>query len=508
MGAVCLIVIGAVLGRKIPVPNAVLWSLLGFGIGFVPGFEAVRLDPRMTLYLLLPPLIYSSSVQLPWPEFRDNLRPIALLAFWLVLVNTLAVAVTAHMFAGFPWGMAVALGAVVSPTDPVAASAVAPRVGLPNKLVAILEGEGLVNDAVALTVLRVAIAAAATGAFSITGGLERFFAILIGEPLYGWAVGIAMLALRARIVDPRIEITLSLLTPFAAYLVPEHLGGSGILATVAAGMYVGELKSAVVSAGTRLSSTSVWDVVVFLLNGSLFLMAGLELRRVIRPENLESPILLWGLLVALTVVLVRAGWCAAMWLGFRGRRILSSGGEHMPGGHMVVIAWSGMRGPVSLAAALSIPGFATGLRLPHFDALVFITAIVIVVTLLVQGTTLPEIAGAFCVLRDAERDRREEMEQFALGEEETARAAIECVSQLERDGRVPRELANRLRQHYRDRLEGIDLTDGAGRDVRLILIDAERARIRDLRKQGRIGDRTVERLEHTLDLRESTVWNS
>src|SRR3954453_3952361 len=204
IGAICLIAIGGGLGRRLPIPDAVIWCVLGFGAAFLPGYSGLRVDPRLTLYVLLPPLVYASAVQLPWPEFRDNLRPIRILAIWLVLANTIAVAAVAHAVAGFPWPAAVALGAIVSPTDPVAASAVATRGGLPHKLVAILEGEGLVNDAVALSVLRLAVAAVATGGFSAGEGVLRLGAIVIGEPLYGWGVAAGIMWLRSRIEDPRL----------------------------------------------------------------------------------------------------------------------------------------------------------------------------------------------------------------------------------------------------------------------------------------------------------------
>jgi CPA1 family monovalent cation:H+ antiporter len=491
IGAICLIATGGALGRRLPIPDAVIWCALGFGAAFIPGYDTFRIDPHLTLYVLLPPLVYASSVRLPWPEFRDNLRPIAGLAVWLVLANTIAVAAVAHALAAFPWPVAVALGAVVSPTDPVAASAVAARAGLPHKLIAILEGEGLVNDAVALTLLRVAVAAIVTGGFSAVEGLERFLAIVVGEPLYGWAVAAAIMRLRSHIDDPRLEITVSLLTPFAAYLPPEHLGGSGILATVAAGMYVGERRSAIVPAGTRLHSTSVWDIVVFLLNGMLFLMAGIELRRAFQPRYLESSVLLWGLAVAAVVAVVRAVWCGAMWLVIRGP---------LPPRQMLVAGWSGMRGPISLAAALSIPGIAAGARFPEFEPLLFVTAIVIVATLFAQGLSLPRLTKAAGVTADAEKDRRRERDEIALGREEGARAAMDRLAALEAEGRVSPEVARGLRRLYAER----DDEQGSG-DLLRLLIDAERSRLRELRREGRIHDRALEQLERSLDLRESAA---
>ncbi len=498
LAAIGLVLIGGGIGRKLPIPEAVIWCVLGFAAAFLPAFEGLKLDPTLTLFLLLPPLVYASAVRLPWAEFRENLWPISLLAIGLVIMNTMVVAAVVHFLTGLTWPIATALGALISPTDPVAASAVAARVGLPHRLLAILEGEGLVNDAVALTILRVAIAAAATSLhFSIAGGLARFAAILIGEPLYGCLLGAGVLLLRGRIEDPRLEITVSLLTPFAAYLPPEYLGGSGIMATVATGMYIGERLSGVVPAGTRLHSTSVWEVVVFLLNGVLFFAAGMQLRQGLRPEYLNKEFLKWGLTVSGTLVLLRTVWCASAWRLLRWQ-------DRLPARQMMIIAWAGMRGPISLAAALSIPAFANGLRPPHLETLVFVTAIVIVVTLVIQGLALPYAVRLLGVAHDAEADREEERRQLALGESEAAKTAVECVSRLEREELVSSDTAENLRHYYSSRAKG-DIAADPDADPRRAVIDAERARIHALRREGRINEHTLRKLERRLDLRESEL---
>lgn len=499
MGAICLVLAGAAIGRRFPFPEAVLWCVLGYAAGFLPGVASLRLEPHTALLLILPPLVYAASVRLPWPEFRSNLRPIGLLAFGLVLVHIATVALVARFAGGLPWPVAIALGAIVSPTDPAAATAVAERVGLPGKLVAILEGEGLVNDAVALTALRLALAAAA-GGMAWGAGVAHFVAIVVGEPLYGCLVGIAVLAVRKRIEDPRIEVTVSLLTPFAAYLLPEALGGSGILATLAAGMYIGEQRSAVVPAGTRLRSTSVWELIVFVLNGVLFLMAGVELQGLIRPAEEARPPA-WTLAVAAVIIVTRAIWCGAMWLAFRRSRMLAEEAESpMPGRHMAVVAWSGMRGPISLAAALSVPVIGGGVDRAHFHALLLATAVVIAATLIAQGVALPYLARALGIPGDAAAERREDQRQVALGEDEAAGAALERLDALGVDG----DFARLAREYYAERTGDFE-SPGAHREIRLALIEAERVRIRDLRRQGRINDRAVAELERALDLRESLL---
>jgi CPA1 family monovalent cation:H+ antiporter len=512
-GLACLILVGAALASRTPLPDPIVWVLLGLGVAFVPGVPEFRLDAHLALFLVLPPLVYSSAVQLPWPEFRENFRPIAVLAVGLVAASTVAVGFLAHEFAGLPWSVALALGAIVSPTDPVAASAVASRVGIPRRLTAILEGEGLVNDAVSLTVLRIALAAWSGASFSPAEGVLRFVAILVGEPLYGWVLGMGIAFLRARITDPQIEITVSLLTPFAAYLLPERLGGSGILATVAVGMYIGERSSTLVPAGTRLHATSFWQMIVFLLNGGLFLTAGMELRRVFASASRGTTHgLAWGLCLAAVVALVRIVSCGFSWYGLQAlRAALGRQRRPRPLRHIAVIAWSGMRGPISLAAALSIPAAVGNRDYGDFETVLAVTAVVVVATLLGQGAALPALIKALGLSRDAAEDRAILGQQEALGRTEATRAALQRLSELESQGRVASRPAERLRRLYNDQLtqetEGVGRSDEEGSvdAIRSELIGAERARILDLRSTGRISDYALERLQRALDLRESLL---
>ena len=508
LALVCLIPIGAAIANRLPIPNAVIWVLLGVAVAFVPGVPALPLNPKIALFLVLPPLVYASAVQLPWPEFRANLRPIALLAIGLVLASTVAIAVFAHWVAGLPWPAAFVLGAVVSPTDPVAASAVASQSGLPRRLVAILEGEGLVNDGVALSLFRIALAASAGHEFSAGSGLFRLLAILLAEPLYGWGLGIVVAWIRGRIRDPLIEITVSLLTPFAAYLVPEHFGGSGILATVAVGMYIGERSPTLVPAGTRLHATSFWQMIVFLLNAFLFISAGMQLRQIIASEHGGMRVLQWGLAMGAAVAAVRIAWCALSWYGFHALQAAlgrGRGAETWRG--MVVIAWSGMRGPISLAAAFSIPASMGTAPFPDFQLVVFLTAAVIVVTLVVQGGGLPWLIRLLGISRAADAELEELRRQELLGEREAARAALKCLSELELDGEAPPDAAERLRRHYKELERQADGLSAGRLDARARskLLGAERARILQLRNEGRITDYALERLQRTLDLRESLL---
>jgi Na+/H+ antiporter len=502
-----LVVIGGAIGRKVPIPEAVVWCALGFILGFAPGTAGLTLSSKTALLLLLPPLIYAASVRLPWPEFRDNAAPIALLAFGLVLVSALLATAVEHRLIGLPWALALALGAVLSPTDPAAAVAVAARAGIPGRLTAILEGEGLVNDAIALTLLRFAVEAATTGRFSFEADGLRLLAIILGEPLYGWLVGKAVMFLRRRIIDPRLEITVTLLTPFAAYLPCQYLGGSGILATVTAGMYIGQRRADVTPAGNRLHVASVWEIVVFLLYGALFVMTGVELCRVVQGPLATVKLLVWGLEIAAILIALRAAWCALMWgLFHRHKALREEGNRRMPGRHMWIIAWAGMRGPISLAAALSIP-LSAGITGAEFQTVLFITAVVIAVTLVLQGIALPHLVRVLHVARDAASEQRENERQIAFAEGESARAAMEHLARLEASGRISGETAAKLRAYYKDRLSEIE--SGADRQpVLLSLIDAERASVQRLRAEERINDRVAAELERMLDLRESGLRGS
>jgi CPA1 family monovalent cation:H+ antiporter len=305
-----------------------------------------------------------------------------------------------------------------------------------------------------------------------------------------------------------MEIAVSFLTPFAAYLVPQNLGGSGILATVATGMYIGERSSTLVPAGTRLHATSAWDMVEFLLNGLMFLMAGLELHRVIGMDYRLTHLVLWSVAIAAGVTIVRAVWCLVTWYLLEAlRRKRGEREGSMPARQLGVIAWCGMRGPVSLAAALSIPAAAHGATLPQFDTVVFITAAVIVVTLLIFGGALPLLVRVLGVARDAAEERRAFQEQERVGRRESARAALARLSEIMPQPEEHKYLEG-LRNYYETRLDGSDSEapdpgDRAATEISSKLIAAERDRILQLRAEGRISDHALQRLERSLDLRQS-----
>lgn len=498
-----LVAVCTVLAEKVAIPDPVLITIVGIGISFIPAFPTINLDPEFVLLGLLPPLVYSAAVKLPWEEFRANLRPISFLAVGLVLVTTAAVGVVAHtLISRLSWGEAFALGAIVSPTDPVAASAVTERLGAPRRLVAIIEGEGLVNDAVALTLLRLATAAVLSRSFSATGALGRFALIVIGETAYGVLIGWLAATIRRRIDDARIEITISLLTPFGAYLVPQALGGSGVLAALAAGMYIGARSPELIPSGIRLHLTGVWDMLIYLLNGILFLLTGFEFRSVVTgTRGFSGPqLLMYGAAIALIAISIRFAWTwPAAWATGK----LSKGGVDapLPNRQLLFLASCGMRGGISLAAALSLSR-----RIPHRDLMVFITACVIAATLILQGGPLPFFLRLLKLDEDARKEGRQGMR---LEVRARAAALMAALKELEKNGSA----SDRLRGEYEHRLEllkhgDMDGETGSGGDhdqqvrMQLDAIAAERRTVIALHRERKLPEYVLHRIERDLDLRE------
>src|SRR6516165_5877311 len=303
------IVVLATLAARLRLPYAILLVLGGLLLSFLPGLPDVTIDPTLILFVFLPPLIYSSAWNSSWREFRATLQPILLLAVGLVLVTTVVVATVAHVFVGLPWAVAFVLGAVVSPTDAVAASATARSVGLPRRLMTLLEGESMVNDATGLVVYRFAVAAVVAGSFSLAQASLQFVLVSVGGLLVGLVVGWPLAWLHRHLDDAPIEIAITLLTPFAAYLLAEAIDVSGVLAVMAAGLFLSRQSSRFFSSNTRLQANAVWNVLVFLLNGLVFLLIGLQLRVILGTLASREPLtlLIVAFLFALIFVFVCVG---------------------------------------------------------------------------------------------------------------------------------------------------------------------------------------------------------
>src|SRR6516165_5618130 len=300
----------ALVARRFNIAPAILLMLAGVGLAFVPGMPRVELPPELVLLLVLPPLIYSASVAMSWREFKNNLRPIVLLAVGAVIFTAAMVATAAHYLIGMPWTVGFLLGAIVAPPDVVAPLAIARKLNLPRRILVVLEGEGLANDATALILYRFALAAIMTGTFSLPLAAGEFFLIIAGEIAYG--IGVGWLSLRARkwSRDPQVEITLSLITPYIAYWLPEHVGGSGVIATVACGLYVSWNGPLWISSATRLQGIFFWDLVIYLIEGVLFLLTGFQMRALYEKSKAFplDDIMIATAVVTVIIVIARFAW--------------------------------------------------------------------------------------------------------------------------------------------------------------------------------------------------------
>jgi Na+/H+ antiporter len=518
-----LIAIAAVgvVAKRSNVPPAILLVLTGVVLALVPGLPAVRLPPELVLLLVLPPLIYSSAVAMSWREFRFNLRPISLLAIGGVLFTTVVAAAATHWLLGFSWPVGFVLGAIVSPPDAVAPLAIARRMQLPKRILVVLEGEGLANDATALILYRFAIVAVSAGAFSFGRAAGEFAIIIAGELLWGVAVGWLMLRLRRWVADAQIEILLSILTPYVAYWPAEHLGGSGVLATVVAGLYVSWNGLSMISAATRLQGIFFWDVLVYLIEGMVFLMTGLQARTLNMGLGTYPLSVLAGsaAVVSIVVILARFVWIfPATYLPRWLIPAIARKDPSPPWQWAFVLGFTGVRGIVSLAAALAIPlAMDNGQPFPERDLILFLTFSVILVTLVGQGLMLPTVIRVLGLANAGERELQTARTEELLARGHAADSAIERLERLATERGLSDDLVQRLRTKYRERLRHFehapeqeenrqDLTAPPD-EIQLLLIAAERERINELYRQGTLKDATRRRLERELDLREANLAN-
>ncbi len=504
--------------KRSNIPPAILLVLTGVVLALVPGLPAVRLAPELVLLLVLPPLVYSSAVAMSWREFRFSLRPISLLAIGCVVFTTVAAAAATHWLLGLSWPVGFVLGAIVSPPDAVAPLAIARRMQLPKRILVILEGEGLANDATALILYRFAIVAVTAGAFSLGRAAGEFAIIIAGELLWGIAVGWLMLRLRRWVADPQIEIVLSILTPYAAYWPPEHLGGSGVLAAVVAGLYVSWNGLSMISAATRLQGIFFWDVLVYLIEGIVFLMTGLQARALIAGLGTHPLSLLAGsaAVVSVVVILARFVWIfPATYLPRWLVPAIARNDPSPPWQWPFVLGFTGVRGIVSLAAALAIPfTIADGRPFPDRDLILFLTFSVILVTLVGQGLMLPAVIRVLGLANAGERELQSARTEERLARRHAIDSALERLEQLAAERGLPEDVVQRLRTKHRERLRHFergpeeenrrDLT-ALPDEIELLLIAAERERINELYRQGTLKDEARRRLERELDLREANL---
>jgi len=516
--AALLAVVGVVawIAGRLSIPAPILLVIAGIALALMPWVPAIALAPDLVLLVLLPPLIYFAAFTMSWQAFRANLRPILLLAIGCVVATTAAVAVATHWLFALPLGVAFILGAVVSPPDVVAPLAIAERLSIPRRIISVLEGEGLVNDATALILFNLALTAVFTGRFSVPIALRDFGLVLVGETIWGYVVGYVMLRLRHYAGEPRLEVLLSFMTPFVAFWPPHALGGSGVLATVVSGLYVGFAGVALIRSNTRLQALFFWDTVNTVITGVIFLLTGLQARTVEAGFDAATirNLAIEGLVVSALVIVVRFAWVfPATYLP----RLLPSvaARDPVPDWRMpFVIAFTGVRGVVSLAAALSVPiALAGNVPFPGRDRILMLTFVVIVVTLVLQGLTLPWVLRKLGLdkLGAAESQRRRQREIGARTE--TARAALARLDVAASEERLPEAIVAPWRERERQRvaaLEGERAGDRSApsltiRRVELALIAAQRRRLNELLRDGAISDDIRRRIERDLDLDEERL---
>ncbi len=515
-GLLAVTAFAALGARRWRIPFSIFLVLLGLGISFLPGMPRIELSPELVLSLFLPPLLYRAGVQMSWRGFRANMGPILLLAVGLVIFTTVAVAGVSYYLLGLPLAVGFVLGAVVSPPDAVAPMAIARRFALPKRVLTILEGEGLVNDATALILFSFAIAAVVEGQrFSLLLASGQFLLIVACEIAWGLFIGWGTLVLRRWAAEPRVEMVFALLTPFAAFWVPEMLGGSGVLATVVCGLYVSWNGPRFISPATRLQGFFVWDLVIYLIEGVVFLMTGLQARVVADTLDFSqwSTLALACAAVCLVLIAVRFFWVfAATYLP----RILLPNMKWRdpdPWQGIFVVGFTGVRGVVSLAAALSIPLLAGGEPFPERGLLLLITFSVILVTLVGQGLTLPLVIEWLGIgelgRREADTDKKREI-SARLSSIDSALARLDS---LEGAVAAPETVAALKRRHEDRRAYFVaacqDIVRGdvstASAALQLQFVDAERASIADLYCRGEISDEARRRIERELDLEDSRI---
>lgn len=492
-------------------PYPVVLVLGGLAMGLIPGVPSPLLHPDVVLVLFLPPLLYSAAFLSSVQALRANAWPILELAVGLVLATVGVVAAFGALVVGLPWSVAFVLGAVLGPTDPVSATAILQRLGAPERLVTILEGESLVNDATAITAYTIAIAAVETGTFSFGGAVGRFaFEVAVGTGI-GLVVGWIFTKLRRGFAEAGVQLALTLLTPFVAYVSADEVGASGVLAAVAAGLYAALRAPASGPAATRLELASFWRLFVFLLNAVLFLLIGVQLPYVLDGIGGGVSLRLLGhaLALAAVVVAVRIAWMFLLpFVASALRR--GRGATRASSGAKLVLGWSGMRGAVSLAVALAIPlRTHAGGGFPDRSTVVFLAYAVVLLTLVPSGFTL----GPF--IRRLGLQQRTAGRQLARARERLLQVALSEIDARAADAGIAEATADRLRGVYQARLDRLTAStedDGApaeqaGRylDVRRAVIEAQRRELAELRGAHAYSAAVLRRLERDLDLEEARL---
>lgn len=512
-----LVAVFSLLAEKIQWSAPIVMTLAGLGLTIIPGLPVITLDPHLVFLFILPPLLYVAGSRTSWRDFRFHLRSITLLATGLVVATTMAIAWAAmQLIPGLTWPVAILLGAIIAPPDAVAATALAEKLKLPKRIVTILEGESLMNDATSLVIYKIAIAVILSGSFTWAQVVGDFALMAVGGIGIGLAMGYVMAKLRKPIDNPPIEITLSLLTPFAAYLAAEKIGLSGILSVVACGLYIGWHLPRITSSNSRTLGYAVWSVINFLLNNMVFLLIGLQLPGmlpVVSEYGWQELAIYSGGIIAI-MVLVRMAWVfpGAYLPHLLSRRVHAR--ETLPPPNWVAfVGWAGMRGVVSLAAALALPlTMMDGTVFPYRDLIVFLTFVVIIFTLIAQGLTLAWVAKLLRIPRE-EHNHHEER----LAREHSLTTALQHLAAHEKSGAHHPTVIEALSGNLKLRLAELGVENvsddelsacvGNFQNLHRKIIHAQRQAILDLRHQHRIGDEIMRQLIRELDFEELRLQN-
>jgi monovalent cation/hydrogen antiporter len=515
----------SLVAQRINVPYPIVMVIGGTALALFPQAPTITLQPDLIFILFLPILLYAGAWYTDWRDFRFNLRPILLLAIGCVSFTTIVVAAVAHAIVpALTWPAAFVFGAIVAPTDEVASVAIMGALQVPRRIVTVIEGESLVNDASSLVIYRFAIAAALAGTFSFGAALGSFVLVSVGGVAMGLVVGYCYIALqgffnRRGLDDPEVTVFISILVPFAAYLPAEAIGASGVLAAVAAGIYVSRQSPNIFDSRTRLLAVSFWEMVVFLLNAMAFVLIGLQLRTVV--GELHEPLsrVLWiGFAMSAVVIGVRMVWIypATYIPRFIFPQIVAREGWP-PVTWPTLLGWTGLRGVVSLAAALAIPVSAGGAPFPGRDIVIFLTFCVIFATLVFQGLSLPAVIR-WLGLHEPESVADREEAQARIQVAEAAMARLEDLERLDGTTELQRTRTQRMRagyddriRHFRSHLQGpaeeaqAEVEHEVDHALKRDILDTERQTIIQMRRQGLINDEIYRRIETDIDLAEAQL---
>lgn len=501
-----------VLAQRLALPYPIFLVAGGLLLASVPGLPHVELAPDLVLLILLPPLLYAAAFFSSLRDLRANLRPISQLSLGLVIATIFGVAVVAHAAIDhLSWAAAFTLGAVLSPTDPTAVSAIARRLNVPRRVMTVLEGESLINDSTALIAYKFAVAAAVTGSFSAVDVGMRFVVNALAGVAIGLAIGWLVAQARRRVEDAPTEIAISLITAYLAYLPAEALGVSSILAAVTTGIYLGWRAPVLTTPQTRIQLFAVWEILVFVMNSVLFILVGLQLRTVLDGLSGQSAgdLAAWGAIAVGTVVAVRMIWVPILSVLPRllSRRVRERD-PLPPWPSTFLVAYTGMRGAVTLAAALALPRLTdAGTPFPGREVIIFVAFCVVVATVVIQGLSLPPLLRVLAIESDGSAEHEE-----AKARMRAAEAALRRIEELAEEDWVREDTAERLRGLYRyrrDRFKArFDEEDDGGYErrstdfqrLRRELLEAERSELLDLRQRGVINDDVMHRVERDLDL--------